>query len=341
MSPSSTRTAVFSALVASVPVFAHLQNPAGLFDADSVLPITLTVNIKAVKRDKGSERPYHRGTLTYDGSGESPTSLPVQVRTRGIFRLRNCAFPPLRLNFPKSRIKNTIFAKHDKPKLVTHCEESADYEQYLLQEYAIYEVYNLLTPMSLRARLARVTYVDSVTAQPATTRFGILLEEESSMAERSGGKVHAVQGAKGDDLDPLQTAILAVFQFMIGNTDWSVSALHNIQLVQASAVVYPVAFDFDWAGVIGTRYAKPDPQLGTKSVKERVYRGYCVPPEILAQVFQLFNEKKEAIYAVYRQIPSLNPQHVERSHKYFDEFYEIIGNPRRAKDAIADQCRRS
>ncbi|MFN2397872.1 MAG: hypothetical protein ABR543_04410 [Gemmatimonadaceae bacterium] len=338
MSPSCWKPAVLAVFVPLVPLFAQQQNPAGVFDVDSVLPVTLTVNIKAIKKDRGSQRPYHRGSLTYDEAG-SPTTLPVQVRTRGIYRLKNCSFPPLRLNFSKSRIKNTIFGKHDKPKLVTHCEESDDYEQYLLQEYAIYEVYNLLTPLSLRARLARVTYVDSATAQPATTRFGILLEEEASMAERNGGKVHAVQGARGDDLDPLQTAIFAVFQFMIGNTDWSVSALHNVQLVQAAAAVHPVAYDFDWTGVIGTRYAKPDPQLGMKSVKERVYRGYCVSPEMFSQVLQLFNEKKEAIYAVYRRIPSLNPQHLERTHKYFDEFYDIIGNARRAKSAMADQCR--
>jgi hypothetical protein len=102
----------------------------------------------------------------------------------------------------------------------------------------------------------------------------------------------------------------------------------------------PVARDFDWTGAVNTRYAKPNPILNIRTVTQRVMRGYCSTPEQYEKVFALFKEKKDAIYALYRDpiAAPLKPSVVNETLRYFDEFYATINDPRRAKREIVAAC---
>src|SRR2546422_4608132 len=132
------------------------------------------------------------------------------------------------------------------------------YKNYLLEEYLIYRAYNLLTERSFRVRLARVTYADAKDKHQPEMRHAFFVEDDDRMARRNNAKVLAQKGVTQDELDYDQTGLAMVFQYMIGNTDFAVTALHNIVLIQDSVgVVYPVPYDFDWSGVISTPYAFP------------------------------------------------------------------------------------
>jgi hypothetical protein len=128
---------------------------------------------------------------------------------------------------------------------------------------------------------------------------------------------------------------------MIGNTDFAISALHNAEVISRdNGEIWPVVYDFDFSGAVNARYATPDPRFHTASVRDRIYRGYCVPPDEYPKVFALFNEKKDAIYALYRDEIGklLRGETVDATLRYFDEFYRTINNPRSAKQAIVDAC---
>lgn len=312
---------------------------AAIFAAIAPLPVTLTANLGRLRRDDTADPPWRAATLAYTGGDGAAVTLPVRVRTRGNWRLKNCVFPPLRLNLTRAA-RGGWFDGMDKPKLVNYCRDDDQSEQYVVQEYQLYRVYNLLTPLSHRARLLRVAYADSATGRVETTRHAILLEEDDSLAARAGATILEQKGATANDLDPHAMVLFSVFQYLIGNTDWSVNGLHNVMLLARDMTHFPVAYDFDHAGTVDARYARPNVILPIKHVRERLYRGYCAPPEAYAPVFALFEERREAIYALYADEIGrlLEPAAARRTLAYFDEFYATIRDPGLAKRRIMDAC---
>jgi hypothetical protein len=334
---------VLGAVAAAPPSAAQDGRPSAtsFFDAEEPLTLTLTANLRQLRRDRAEQVPWRAATLSYTGEDGDTVVVPLRVRTRGIFRLKHCEFPPLRFNFAAGAARQTVFRGLDKPKLVNYCRDSDRYEQYVLQELQLYRIYGLLTPLSHRVRLLRLTYVDSATGRAETTRYAFLMEEPEALARRVGGTLVEVKGAGPADLAPYHVALFGVFQYFIGNTDWSIAGLHNAELVRNSAFVHiPIPYDFDHAGAVNPPYATPSPLVRIKHVRERIYRGYCVPTEQYAAVFALFNEKKDEIYALYRDgLGSLlTPRVVDETLAYFDEFYRTINSPRDARRAIADAC---
>ncbi|MCU0624267.1 MAG: hypothetical protein MUF53_10480, partial [Gemmatimonadaceae bacterium] len=225
--------------------------PRRLFrDKSSLLRITLTTDLKQFVRMRDRGRPPIPATLGWT-VGDDTGSARIQVATRGNFRLkgRNCAFPPVRLIVDKDSAKKTVWAGQKRLKLVTRCDEGREYEQYILQEYALYEIYNLLTPYSFRARLVRVGYRDAQGKEKPIDTYAFLIEDDGDLADRLGGKITDAKNATFDDVDALTMGIMGVFEYLIGNTDWSLGALHNVKLVMTprDANVYPVAYDFDFS----------------------------------------------------------------------------------------------
>src|SRR5678815_339612 len=129
------------------------------------MEVTLTFNIKRVKGDKGDDAPYRDATFSFTPAGASaPVNMPIKVKTHGIWRLKNCDFPPLRLNFSGKESKGTVFARVDKPKLTSYCRNDDGYEQYVLQELQAYRIYQRVSPylslihISEPTRLLSISY---------------------------------------------------------------------------------------------------------------------------------------------------------------------------------------
>lgn len=315
---------------------------ARIFTAAEPLTFTLTANYGRLRKDKRADAPWRWASLTYadPDSGGANVEIPLQVKTRGIWRLRECDFPPLRLDFVKSTVKHTLFTKLDKPKLVTHCRDNDEYEQYLLQEFQLYRVYNLLTKYSNRVRLVKVTYADSGNGKIVATRYAFIEEEPAALAHRVGGLLVKEKGGGPADLDPAPAVVFSLFQYMIGNTDWSVSGLHNVELIATDLGYVPVAYDFDFSGAVNTRYATVDPSLPIRRVRDRLYRGYCMPNETYAPTFELFKSKRDSINALYTDTIGrlLKGDRAKEAVEYFDDFYSTINDPRLAKREIVDRC---
>jgi hypothetical protein len=301
-----------------------------LFQKKEVLQIKIEANMKALLKDRGETPIYHIAKLTFADENNNPLELPIKVKVRGNFRrdVANCNFPPLMVDFPKKKGKKTLFDHQDKLKLVTKCQK----EDYVFQEYMVYEVYNILTDYSFKARLSEVTYLDSLNKRKPETTYGFFLEDESDIAKRNGAKVFFNKNISMSLLDTPQMAMVALFEYMIGNNDWSVMALHNIKLYTKTGKLFiPVPYDFDHAGIVEANYALPPPQLEIASVRERLWRGLDYPPSVFQQVFDKFNSVKPQIYALYQNNPLLNPSYVKRTIKYLDSFYEDINDPKAIK----------
>ncbi len=313
--------------LAQQPADSGAPGAARLFDTSEPLALTLSADFGAVGKERGTTKHDHPGTLSYVAPSGDTVTLTVKLHTRGHFRLRICQYPPLKVDFDRDQAARTIFAHQKSLKLVGQCRSGSSYANYLLEESLIYRTYNLLTDMSFRARLVRVTYVDATGRHEPDTRYAFFVEDDDRVARRNRAEVDTTQGISQGETDPTQMGLFAVFQYLIGNTDWSVGARHNVVVIRDSiGTLYSVPYDFDWSGVISPPYAQPDPSLDIRTVRQRIFRAECRTAEELAPLFARFIAQKDAIYALYRDQEGLEPKRVKQTLDYYDEFYRTIND---------------
>ena len=290
----------------------NLYNLHRLFIDDEVLELEIQGPMSAIRRDRGKKKKYHPAKLEYfDKYLKKKVSLKIEVRTRGHFRKnpRNCAFPPLKIKFSKLELKGTLFEKQSSLKLVVHCKpQNKLYEQYLFAEYLVYKLYNLFTSRSLAVRLARISYVEE--GKKTITRYAFFIENIKKMARRNGLK--HVEYKKGNNyiLNLIQRSRLAVFQFMVGNTDWAKFSDHNILFFKPATqrAHISVPYDFDFCGIVNAHYAGPAPESGIKSFQDRVFQGYCRSKGEFQLIFNRFRARRAKIVSLYQDFPLLSPE---------------------------------
>ncbi|WP_353267584.1 hypothetical protein [Gemmatimonas sp.] len=319
-----------------------IPNPR-LFRRETPFDITLTLNLKQIKKDKQQDAPWRTATVSYTDSSGKKVSVPVRAKTRGVWRLKHCDFPPLRLKFGDKSADGTEFANLDEPKLVGYCRNTPQYEQYNLQEAQLYRVYRQLTDLSHKVRILRIAYADSATGTVETTRYGFIIEDPAQMAARAGGKILARKGAKADDLEPSASAMAYTFLYFIANTDVSFNGLHNGEIVSLPNGLYaPVSYDFDFSGVINAHYAGTDPSLPIRNVRTRLFRGWCSQEEAYPAVYEIFRQKRPAIEALYADSIGrlITPGTIKNTLAYYDEFYKEIRTDETAKKSVFRDCLR-
>lgn len=331
--------AVLIVLFASLVGFCQTNSaPNPLFASDDVLQIRLSGEVRSMMDERTEDAPYYPVTLSYSDQGIDK-KVSLKVRTRGHFRLsrENCTYPPLLLNFSKQNDLPSPFTNQDKIKLVTPCRS----EKYVIHEYLVYKLYNLITPKSLMARLARVVYDDTVKGKATPPLYGILLEDDDQMAARNNSFVTEQKSVRPEAANRSDFLKMAVFEYLIGNTDWSVQFLQNVEMIMEDSTSVPstVAYDFDHAGIVRAPYAKPAPELKLSSTQMRRYRGFCVEDmSAFKETFALFNELKSSIYAVYDRNPLLDEKYIKSTLKFLDEFYVTINDPKKAEKEFMYPC---
>lgn len=312
------------ALLAGLAVFGNCK-AAALFGDDSILEVTLKGPLSAIIRE-GDQRREMPFAIEVAG-----TTVPVAVRLRGKSRVEFCSFPPLRLNFAPDSAEDTLFAGQDKMKLVTHCRGGDEFEQNLLEEFLAYRLANVLTELSLRARLLRISYIDTDKPSSAPiTRFGFLVEPDEKVAERIGGEHLKIRDLRRGMLNVEHATLIYVFHYLIGNTDWSLlrnseddSCCHNGKLFRVGERNYFMPYDFDMSGLVNARYAKPKPELRLRSVRTRRYRGYCADPAVLREALRAVVSQRDAIMEEVAVLPGLNPKNRQRQQRYLEQFFAI------------------
>jgi len=295
-----------------------------LFAANDVLPVTLVGDFKAINKDHdpNSKQQYPGALRTADNK-----ELQVQFRARGHVRRmsKTCDYVPLKVEFVKKETKGTVFAEQDALKLVVQCSGGGDYEQYILREYLAYRIYNVITHRSFRARLAKVTYVDRASGKPTGTRLGIFLEDEGDVARRMEGRVVDLQRLLFENLQNDSLMPTMIFEYLIGNTDMSIFALHNMRIVQLQdKSLHVVPYDFDYSGLVNAPYALPARGFLIKNVTERVYRGPCRNQEIVDPYVANFLAKKDLVRALPDQIPGFSRVSRDETRGYIESFYSSV-----------------
>ena len=327
-------TVTFTALLALSPVAAApLFEDAGMIDATLEGPLGELVN----EPDSRDQLPF---VLRADG-----TEHAIKVRLRGKSRLRVCDFLPLRLNFRKSEVGGTLFAEQDKLKLVVPCHTSERAEENLVEEYAIYRIFNLLTSASYRVRLVRMTFEDTAGDGDSLRIHSFLLEPDGQLAARLGGETPDLTEVSLNWLDKQHMALVYVFQYLVGNVDWSLvtpeseeNCCHNGTLVRTEAGLLYVPYDFDLSGFVDAPYAFPPPELRLKRVTQRRYRGFCTDRVHLEQALETIVSRQPEIIALIRSLPVLSDRDKERRVGYLEQFFRAAAKPDRLLKRFENRC---
>jgi hypothetical protein len=311
-----------------------------LFRGEEPLVLTLKADFRAVQRDRNpASTTTFPASIEFTGADGATSSMPLRIRTRGHSRrsAQTCTFAPLRLEFDKPLSKGTVFDGHGSLKLGTHCRAGS--EDVILREYAIYRMFNLLTPRSFRARLAKATYVDTVRKQTVADAFGLVTEDEDDVAKRLEGRITTLEKVIFARVDQDALNLMMLFEYMIGNTDFSIYVQHNVRLVQTPAGArYPVPYDFDYSGLVDAGYSVPARGLPIASVRDRLYRGPCRTAEEWKPYFDRMRAAKADLLAVYDTVPGLSAGYRKDARAYLEGFYRVIDSPAMAKKALIDGC---
>lgn len=333
---------------ASPAAVASPAKPDPLFTSHDPLAVTIRAPFSTLMRARPVDEDVPAQLAYYDAEmGE--VMLDIGIRTRGRYRQQRsvCPFAPLRLNFDKGATGKTLFRKIDKIKLVTHCRDGSNrYSQGVLREYLAYRVFNVMTEQSFRVRLLQVTYVDTDGKSADRVEFAFLIEPRERLAKRLDVKALEIDRTTVEALDREHTSLGSVFQYFIGNTDFSPiqgatdePCCHNYVLFEPeNGPILSVPYDLDMSGFVNAAHASPNPRFGIKNVRVRLYRGRCENNDYLDQTLQAYRDNKQSIYGLVTGLPQLDDSTRKKLSRYIDDFYDMIDDRRRVDSRMKDRC---
>lgn len=297
------------------------------WSAFSETPIqwTIKTDLKQLLKNR-TDDVYQAAQLSYNAEDGTPTYWKIQLKSRGNTRKSVCGYPPIKIKFKKDDLKKRGFHPINKIKMVNQCRSSDDGAEYLFKEYLAYWMYNQITPYAFKAHLAQIRFVDINGKTKDRLLNAIILEPIKDMEQRLVGTEieRETSAMKHMAKNPLKR--MAIFQYMIGNTDWSVSNLHNLKIIKVAEErkVVPIPYDFDYAGIVNTDYAVPHESFPIDKVTDRLYRGpECKGGEARAYM-QFFIEKEADIVSYIQNFPHLEARSKRKMLDYLDGFFSQI-----------------
>ena len=313
-----------------------------IFGPEEPLEFTVSTDFRALSKNKLNDE-YQEAQVIYQLWDTINISREIRIKPRGVLRLKICSQPPLRVNVKKTKNVFQLLDDLDKLKLVVPCRGISAYQNYIYSEYLAYKLYNVITDNSFRVRMIRVNYYDTGGKVKAGNAYTFIIESHESLAERQQSIPISNEKISDKYIDQQNAANFYLFQYMIGNTDWSVHGLHNIKLLKTKDVTRPnplaVPYDFDYAGLVNASYAVPGELVDIKDVTERAYMGYCLPDETMDRAFEHFIQKESEVMATVRDFDLMSDDLKKKKLDYLQEFYNIIKEPKRRVNRIIKKCK--
>ena len=206
---------------------------------------------------------------------------------------------------------------------------------------------NLMTEASYRVRWLTVTY-QNLQGKKLRTHAAFLIEHKNRVADRLNLLPVDEQRINRTELDPTHATRAALFNYFIGNADFSIvaategSCCHNAESYFALITNLPMFPSF-MISIHQVTWMRPTRSLLSKldlrNVRQRIYRGFCTDPEVLDGVLDEFRDKREALFAVAAETEYVGKRSARKGVSYLTDFYSVIDNPKRLKKKIIEVCR--
>ncbi|MCK5134506.1 MAG: hypothetical protein KAR19_01865 [Bacteroidales bacterium] len=314
-----------------------------LFDLDEPLNLTLQFDVKTFQRTRQKEK-YQPAKMTCIVNDTFQVTHPVRVKARGIYRRDNCTTPPFWLNIRYSGIETEELKDVRRMKMVTRCRGAQQYSDYVLREYLVYRIYNLISPYSFRTRLVRLRYIDTGRKNKMTESWAFLIEPNEILAARFNARIVksdklSIRTVNRDIMDQM-----AMFQYMIGNGDYSVTGQHNLKILAMNRPGGPVGFvpvpyDFDYTGLVNAHYAIPGENLGINSVRERYFLGPCRSKLVHLEAISDLESFRKEIIELINEFELLDEEAKLDMTDYIEGFFSQASRERFIEREIATTCR--
>lgn len=323
------------------------DEPVAVFSETDAVDVRISAPWRRLIRQREEEGPYP-ARIEYTGKDGQRQSVEATVEKRGLTRQRICRVPPIRLRFEKSAVEGTLFEGNHSIKLVTHCARGGRWDRYYRREMLAYRIYNRITELSFRVRPLALTYHDDERDSVDGPHFAFIIEDDKLVGDRHGLDKLEVREISPSRLRSLETSRFALFQYLIGNEDWSAlsgpddECCHNVKLIGEDSLetVYAVPYDFDSSGLVDAHYAFPQQALPITDVTQRLFRGFCVHNDGLEAARREFVDLEDDIRRLVENAPELSERERRRAWRYLSPVFGILHDDRLFESRIIDACRR-
>jgi hypothetical protein len=322
-----------------------------LFSSSEIIDLRLEAPFSLIDSERDKEKRYD-GKLSYmDAEGER-IFIDANFEVRGNWRLakENCRHPQLWVDLKKNQTEGTLFENQNRLKLVVQCDRYKSYRDFLLKEQLAYELFSIFSDYNFATRLFNVSYVEAGDTDASRTDLGFFIEHKSRLEKRLQFEKVKENSVSPSELNSLQASLVAVFSFLIGSTDYSIiqgpvgdDCCHNSRLLKSEqGELFAFPYDFDNTGFVDASYAAgPSPNIGTRSSKERVYRGFCIHNDTLDEALSIARDSHGAVEAAIADHPLLRENTKKESLRFVSKFYEMSKNSNKVKKRMRDSCRNS
>jgi len=326
------------------PVFGQEKGKVvypSLFNDDSALNVSLYFDITTHVRKKSEE--YCQGKVVIYFAENDSVMIDTRCRARGNYRRENCFFPPVMLNFKP----DTLFTTDGyltKLKLVSHCMNSKLYNEYMLEEYLIYKLWELISPYALRTRLLNMQYFDTGEKNRNYVVQGFIIEPLYMMTGRTNTIEVKGEYFKDAEINALDADRVAIFNYMIGNTDWRIKSGHNIKFIKRFGhrreEVTAIPYDFDHSGLVNASYAVPSEWSTAERVTDRDFTGKCRDYD--DNYYQLVGEflaVEDEVYETILNFEYLDKRSRKQVYNFIRVFYKELKNPESFVRSLHNSCK--
>ena len=310
-----------------------------LFNDQKPLKIKLSYSNDVI-RSETDDTTYVKTDMSF-WHDDKWNDLEVSLRARGNFRRSKCYFPPIKMKIKKSKAEGTLFEGNKNLKLVVPCLLQKEKNDNIVQEFIAYKLYEKISPFHFQTRIVEIEFVEIKKRKTVMHQLkGFLIEDDKRVADRFEGKSFEryIHPKAMDDVTSIQNSM---FQFMIGNTDFSVAYQHNGKLLYANKKIYPLPYDFDLCGLVDASYAIVNSNLGISSVKERKYRGFKRDESLVQDVRdQFLSKKSQFLQIINGQEPLFElASEFESTKAYLSSFFEILENDKQFSRVVIQNMR--
>ena len=326
-------------LVLTVCYTSCAQQLSPLFQDETPLDISFEADLSKIKHED-EDSVYFASVLSFKNADGTVDSVRIGIRARGNFRRKHCSLPPLRIKVHKED-RQGMFSKVKSLKLVVPCQNTKSSNELILREYLCYQLYEPTTPYVLSTRLVNISLTETSGKNEVLKLVGFLIEDDDDAARRLGSKVVSTDKVNPFMLQDTCAIRFDLFQFMIGNTDFSTAYFHNTKVFRTkSNVLIPVAYDFDMSGIVSAPYATVNPDLGIDNVRDRVYRGFCRSDDVATGVRQEYLNRESEILGILDKHKSMfSEKELTGMKRYMNDFFTVMRNDKLYKARITQACR--
>ena len=310
-----------------------------LFREESLLKIHIAYskqNILTFSNDST----YLKSNIRYQKEGGVLNFIDVGIRARGNYRRSNCYFLPLRIKINEDISQETIFEEDRKLKMVLPCLNSSYSNDDVLKEFLAYKFYEILSPYHFETKLLRIELEEEKGKKIIHhDLIGIFIQDDDQVAYQYHGN-EIKRHIHPKNQDPVSSARNALFQYMIGNTDYSITYRHNEKLFYIDDKIVPIPYDFDMSGLVNASYAVVsainNKNLPITKVTDRLYRGFDRDDKILQQIRIEFLNLEPDIYALMDRYQNYfrHPKEFKECKSYIEDFYKIIKDDKKFENRI-------